>query len=67
MKLRPQSLSDPLDQMTSINYQNLFRCAIKNHQGHPGIGKSYIEKIKIYLNDAKPKILLKTDNQILGR
>ena len=27
--LRPKSLSDPLDQMSSINYQYLFGCAIK--------------------------------------
>ena len=28
------------------------------HQEHPQILQSYIRKIKIYLNDAKPKILL---------
>ena len=30
----------------------------KNHQEHSRIGKSYVRKIKIYLNDAKPQILL---------
>ena len=45
--------------MSSINYQNLFGWAMKNiHQEHPQILQSYIRKIKIYLNDAKPKILL---------
>ena len=45
--------------MSSINYQNLFGNVIKkNHQEHSQIGKSYIGKIKIYLNDAKPKLLL---------
>ena len=44
--------------MSSINYQNLFGCVIKkNHQEHSQIGKSYIGKIKIYLNDAKPRIV----------
>ena len=33
----------------------------KNHQETPQKGKSYIGKIKMYLNDAKPKTLL-TDN-----
>ena len=28
------------------------------HQKHPQMGKSYIGKAKIYLNDAKPEILL---------
>ena len=28
------------------------------HQEQPQIGKSYIKKITIYLNDAKPNILL---------
>ena len=33
VKLRPTSLSNPLDQMSLINYQNLFGCAINkaNH------------------------------------
>ena len=43
--------------MSSINYQNLFGCAIKL-SGNPQIGKSYIGKMKNYLNDATPKILL---------
>ena len=43
--------------MSSINYQNLFGCVIKNHEEHSKISKSYIGKIKMYLNDAKPKIL----------
>ena len=39
--------------------RNLFECAIKKiHQEHPQIDKSYTGKTKIYLNDAKPKILL---------
>ena len=33
-------------------------CHKKTHQEHPQIGKSYTGKTKIYLNDAKPKILL---------
>ena len=33
-------------------------CHKKNHQEHSQIGKSYIGKIKIYLNDAKPQLLL---------
>ena len=41
--------------MSWINYHNLFGCIIKkNLQEHSQIGKSYIGKIKIYLNDAKP-------------
>ena len=45
--------------MSSINYQNLSGCAIeKIHQEHPQIGKSYVGKIKMYLNDAEPKMLL---------
>ena len=58
VKLRPKSLSNRLEQISSIDYQNLFGCAKKNHQEHPQIDKSYIGKIKIYLNDAEPKILL---------
>ena len=46
--------------MSSINYQNLFGYII-NHQEHLQIGKSYTGKIKIYLNDATPKILLQTE------
>ena len=30
----------------------------KNHKEHQEIGTSYVGKIKIYLNDTKPKILL---------
>ena len=45
VKLKPKSLSNPLDQISSLNYQNLFVCAIK------------LGKIKIYLNGEKPKIL----------
>ena len=45
--------------MSSTNYQNLFGSLLKKiHHKHPQIGKSYIGKIKIYINDAKPKILL---------
>ena len=55
MKLRPNCI----DQMSSINHQNIFGCAIKKiHQEHAQIAKSYIGKNKIYLNDAKPMILL---------
>ena len=37
-----------------------FGCAInkENRQEYPQIDKSFIRKIKIYLNDAKRKILL---------
>ena len=45
VKLKPKSLSNPLDQISSLNYQTLFVCAIK------------LGKIKIYLNGEKPKIL----------
>ena len=45
VKLKPKSLSNPLDQISSLNYQDLFVCAIK------------LGKIKIYLNGEKPKIL----------
>ena len=44
--------------MSSINYQNLYGCVIKNPQEHSQIGKSYIEIIKIYQIGTKPKILL---------
>ena len=48
--------------MNSINYQNLFGCVIKKiYQETPQKGKSYIGKIKMYLNDAKSKTLL-TEN-----
>ena len=58
--------------MNSINYQNLFGYAIKKktHHEHPQICKNSMGKIKIYLNDAKPKILSKillTENSSLGR
>ena len=32
------------------------------YQEYPQIGKSFIRKLKIYLNDAKPKILLQEEN-----
>ena len=31
VKFRPKSLSDPLHQMSSINYHNLFGCAINKN------------------------------------
>ena len=59
VKLRPKSLSDPVKRMSSINYQNLFGYAIdKIHWEHPEKGKSYVGKIKIYLNDRELKLLL---------
>ena len=45
MNLRPKSLSNRIDQMSSKNYQYLFECAIKKII-HPQIGKSCIGKIK---------------------
>ena len=54
VKLKPKSLSNPLDQISSLNYQNLFVCAIK------------LGKIKIYLNGEKPKILF-VESWNLGR
>ena len=47
--------------------KSFWMCHKKIHQEYPQIGKSYIGKIKIYLNDAKPKILLSTENWSLGR
>ena len=53
VKLRLKSLSNCLDQISSINYQKLFGCAIKKiHQQHPQTGQSYIGKGKIYLTEA---------------
>ena len=37
--------------------KTFWMCHKKIHQEHPQIGKSYAEKIKIYLNGAKRKIL----------
>ena len=42
-------------------------CYKEIHLEHPQIDKSCIGKIKIYLNDTKPKILLKTEKCSLGR
>ena len=56
MKSRPKSLSSPLDQMSSVNYQT-FRCVI-----NPQISKIFVGKSKIYLNDTKLNILLYTGN-----
>ena len=35
--------------MSSINYQNPFGFAIKNHQEHPQLGKSYKGEIFFYI------------------
>ena len=37
-------------------------CHRKMYQEHPQIGKTYVGKNKIYLNNAKLKILLETKN-----
>ena len=38
--------------------KSFWMCHKKNHQENSQTGKSYIGKIKIYLNHAKPKTLL---------
>ena len=51
--------------MSSMIYQNLFGSAIKKPSGTST--NMLIGKIKIHLNDAKPKILLLAENGSLGR
>ena len=46
--------------MSSMIYQNLFESAIKKPSGTST--NMLIGKIKIHLNDAKPKILLLAEN-----
>ena len=59
MKLRPKSLSNCLDQMSSKNYQSPFAFTIKNHQEHPQIGN----RIEAIADNCRQRIEAIADKQ----